>query len=121
LYTITLVIDRLPEVVHLAVDLHQHLVQVPSALRICAHPADPIFADLCPEHRAKSVPPKPDRLVTDGDASLVLQIFDIPERKRKSNIQCVFRGDAPTDSDFIRPPIHGVSAHPCDVLLRGNL
>ena len=75
-----------PEVVHLTVDLHEHLVQVPLPVRVCAHLADPFLADLCGKQRAKSVPPKSNRFVADIDAAFVQQILDIAERKGKANV-----------------------------------
>src|SRR5208337_4583322 len=43
------------------------LVQMPTPLRIEAHVRYPLLSDLCGEHRAKPVPPKPDRLMADVD------------------------------------------------------
>lgn len=43
--------------------------------------------DFSGEHRAKPVPPEPDRLVADIDAALVQQILDIAQRERKANVQ----------------------------------
>jgi len=68
-----------PEVVHLAVDLHEHLVQVPLPVRICAHLADPFLADLCGKYWAKSLPPKPNRLVADVDAAFVQEVLHVPK------------------------------------------
>jgi ABC-type long-subunit fatty acid transport system fused permease/ATPase subunit len=53
-----------------AVDLHERLIQMPPPLRIAAHVRDPPFSDLSGEHRAESVPPKPDRLMADVDPAL---------------------------------------------------
>ena len=52
-----------------------------------SHPAGAISADLGGEHRAKSIPPEPDCFVTDIDPTLVQQVFDIPERERKPNVE----------------------------------
>ena len=80
------VIDRTPEVVPLAVDLHKNLIQMPlPTARL--HPFDPALPDLGGEKRPKPVPPEPNRLVADLDAALVQKILDIPERQRKPNIQ----------------------------------
>ena len=75
-----------PKIVPLAVDPHDHLVQVPLPVRICAHRADPFLADLSGKKRAKSVPPKPNRFVTDVDAAFVQKILHVPKRKREPNI-----------------------------------
>jgi len=52
---------------------------------MCAS-AGPFLADLGGEHRAKSVPPEPDRLGTDFDTALVQQILHIPKRKREADV-----------------------------------
>ena len=44
-------IDRAPEVAELAIDPHEHLIQMPSPLRIAAHVRDTSLADLGGEHR----------------------------------------------------------------------
>ena len=86
LENLALVIDGPPEVVHLAVDLHEHLVEVPSPLAR-AHPLDPALPNLGCKHRAEPMPPEPDRLMAHVDAALVGQILYIPKRKRGTNVQ----------------------------------
>jgi hypothetical protein len=44
------------------------------------------FADLGREHRAKPVPPEPNRLVADVDPALSEQILDVTQRQRVSHI-----------------------------------
>ena len=46
-------------------------------LRIAVHVRDPLLADLGGEHRAKPVPPKPDRLMADVDPALGQEILDV--------------------------------------------
>ena len=41
---------------------------------------------LSSEHRAKSVPPVPNRFVADVDATLVQQILNISQRQWKANV-----------------------------------
>ena len=65
------VIDRAPQVAHLAVHLHVHLVEVPLPLAKAPHAADPLPADVGSEHRAEPVPPVAHRLVADVDPALV--------------------------------------------------
>jgi len=48
---------------------------------------NPFPSDIGRKHRAKSVPPEPHGLVANVDPSLVQQVFYIPPRKRKPNIQ----------------------------------
>jgi hypothetical protein len=63
-------IDGAPEIAELAVDLTKTFVQVPSPLRITAHVRYPFLSDLSSKHRAKPVPPKPDRLMANVDPAL---------------------------------------------------
>ena len=80
-------IDGLSKVVPLAIDLHEHLIQVPTPLRPGPKPIRAFPADLGRKHRAKPLPPEPDRFVTDIDAALVKQLLDIMQRPRKSDLQ----------------------------------
>jgi hypothetical protein len=82
----TLVINRAPQGVPLAVDLHENLVQVPSPIRGRTHLLDTFTADFSGKHWAKSIPPIPHRFVADVDAALVQQVLDIAERKGKANV-----------------------------------
>jgi hypothetical protein len=43
------------------------------------------FPDLVGEHRTETVPPEPHCLVTDVEASLEEQIFDLPQRQRTAD------------------------------------
>jgi hypothetical protein len=80
-----LVVDGSPEVVPLAVDLHENLVKMPPPVARL-HALDAALADLGGEDRAEAVPPEPDRLVADLDAALVQQILDVPERERETDV-----------------------------------
>jgi len=51
------------------------------------HPTAPIYTDFRRKHRPKSVLAKPQRFVTDFDAAFVRQVFDIPERKQKTDLE----------------------------------
>jgi len=79
-------IDAAPEVVPLAVDADEHLVEMPAPLRKVAHGLDSLPADLASEHGAEPVPPKPDRLMANIDSALGQQIFDLTERKRETDV-----------------------------------
>jgi hypothetical protein len=59
-------IDRPPEVHHLAVQLHVHLVEVPAPVAETAHSTYLLTADIAGEHRAEPVPPHPHHLVTNA-------------------------------------------------------
>jgi hypothetical protein len=52
---------------------------MPPPVRISAHPTAPFPSDLRGEHRAKSVPPEPNRFVADVDPALVQEIFHVPQ------------------------------------------
>ena len=86
LKNLAFMIHGTPKVVPLAIDLHEDLVEVP-APAAGFHPFDPPLPDLGGEHRAKPVPPISNRFVADLDTALVQQIFDIPEREGKPNIE----------------------------------
>ena len=77
---LALLVHGSPEVVHLPIDLHVDLVEMPSPVGEGAHVLDPLATDLGGEHRTEAVPPEPHRLVADVDAALGQQVFHIPER-----------------------------------------
>ena len=52
---------------------------MPAPMPEPAHPAHPLAADIRSEQRAKSVPPKPHRLVANIYAALVQQILDVSQ------------------------------------------
>ncbi len=70
----------------LSVDFHEDLVQMPLPTGMSVLPLDTLLADLGCENRTEPILPKPNRLVTDIDASLVQQVFNISKRKRKTDI-----------------------------------
>ena len=79
------VINGAPEVVHLAVDLHVHLIEMPSPVGDALHPADPLPTNVACKHRTEAVPPEPDSLVAKVDTALERQILDIPQREREES------------------------------------
>jgi hypothetical protein len=78
---------------HLAVYLHQHLIQTPLPMCSRPHSINPSAADLSGKHRAKSVPPRPNRLMANVNAAFMQKIFNIPQRKRKPHIHHNGRAD----------------------------
>ncbi len=66
-------VDGALQLAELAVDLHEHLIQMPAPLRIAAHVRDASLTNLGGEHRAKPVPPEPDRLVAEGVSALLIR------------------------------------------------
>lgn len=79
-------IDGAPEIEHLSVDLHVHLVEMPAPVAEALHAADPLPADISSEQRTEPVPPKAHSLMTDIDAALEQQVLDITQRQRIANI-----------------------------------
>ncbi len=71
-------IYRTPQVVRLAIDPDEHLVEVPTPLRIRPM-MNASFPDLRGQHRTEPVPPEPDRLVADINATFEQEIFDLPQ------------------------------------------
>ena len=69
----------------LAVDTHENLVQMPAPVRIRMVLNAP-FSDLRREHRAKTVPPEPYRLVADIDTAFEQQVLDLAQRQRVPDI-----------------------------------
>ena len=60
----------------------EHLIQMPTPLKIPAHVRYPLLSDLGGKHRAKPVPAKPDRLMADVDPALGQEILDVAQRQR---------------------------------------
>ena len=92
---LALMIDRTPKVVHLAVDLHVDLIEMPVPLCVSPHCINPLLTDLGSEHRPEPVPPKSHRLVADVDATLREQILDVSQRKRGNGRTSSPRGGLP--------------------------
>jgi hypothetical protein len=76
---LTFLVDRSPEVNHLAVELHVHLIEVPSPVAKPAHATDPLATNITREYRAEPVPPMAHCLVADVDAALEQQVLHIPQ------------------------------------------
>jgi hypothetical protein len=83
---LTLVIHRPPQVDHLAVQLHVHLVQMPAPVAKAAHPAHALAANVTGEQRAEPVQPQPDRLMADVDPALEQQVFHVPQRQWEADV-----------------------------------
>ena len=79
-------IDGPPEIVRLAIDFYDHLVEMPSP-PAGSHPLDAPLSDLGREHRTEPVPPEPHRLVADIDAPLMEQVLDVTKRQRETDVE----------------------------------
>jgi hypothetical protein len=75
------VIHRSPEINHLAVELHVHLVEMPIPVAEPAHPAHSLATDVACKHRAESIPPEANGLVAYIDAALEQQVFNVAQRQ----------------------------------------
>ena len=73
------VIHRPPQIMHLTIDLHEDLVQVPAPLRQGPQRSRSLLPDLCGKHRTEPIPPEPHRLVADINTALMEQIFDLSQ------------------------------------------
>ena len=83
---LALVIDRAPEIVLHAVDLHEHLIEMPAPMSESSHRLNTAAPDLRRENRPEPVPPEPHRLMGDVDAALMQQVFHIPQRQRVAHL-----------------------------------
>ncbi len=90
---LALVIHGAPEVMHLAVDLHVDLIEMPPPVPEAFHPADPLAPDIGSEHRAEPVPPQPHGLVADIDAAFEQEVFDVPQREREPHVHHHHKAD----------------------------
>jgi hypothetical protein len=79
-------IDGPPEVVPLAVDLHENFVEVVAPLA-GFHALDPALADPGGEHWAEPVPPETDGLVAHIDTALVQQVLDVPQGQWRADVE----------------------------------
>lgn len=69
--------DRSPKVVHLSIDLHEHLEQAPAALLKTSHLVDPLTFDINRKHRTEPVPPKPHCLTRHTDAATAQEVLNV--------------------------------------------
>src|SRR6478735_451191 len=81
---LALLVDCSPQVDHLAVQLHVHLVEMPAPLAKASHPAHPLPANVGREQWPKPVPPVAHGLVADVDAPLCQQVLDIAQGQREA-------------------------------------
>lgn len=76
---LTFVIDGSPQVLRLAIDLYEHLINVPAPVPEATHVVYATPPDLSCEHRTETVPPKPNRLVAEIISALEQQVLHIPK------------------------------------------
>ena len=68
------------------IDLHENLIEMPLPLSMLAHVGSTLRSDLTSEDRAEPIHPSPYAFVADVDPAFVEQVFDIAQRKGKTNI-----------------------------------
>lgn len=90
-------IDGSPEIVRVAFDLHENLVQMPPPTAGIESP-DQTFLDLRCEHWTEPLSPVSDGLVTHIGSALLQQIFDVPKRQWKTNVHHDGKADDLGDS-----------------------
>jgi hypothetical protein len=97
---VSILIDGPPEVVPLALDIHEELVQVPDVSQL------PLPAPEPPGVAWAELPtPLPDRLVGDDDSSLRQEFLNVSEAQAEAVVQ----PDGVTD-DLRRKPVSAVAA-----------
>ena len=79
---VAVLVDRAPQVLLCAVDLDEHLIEVPFVAGPRAPPAQLVGVGL-PELGA----PAPDRLVGDDDTAFEHQLLDLTEAEREPEVQ----------------------------------
>ena len=72
-------IDGAPEVVTLAVDPDENLVEMPAPVSEGSHRLDALATDLAGKHGAEPVPPEPHSFMADVDAALGQKVLDLSE------------------------------------------
>ena len=79
-------VDSSPEIVGLAIDLHEDLIEMPLPLGDLSHVAGSTHPDLAREHGPETINPEPYAFVANIDSALMQKIFDIPKRERETHI-----------------------------------
>ena len=98
-----------PEVVGFFSNLDEHLVRMPLPLRLCTKLLGSFPSDLGCEDRTKTVPPEPNRFMTDVNAAFTEQILSIAKAEWKAKIQPdgilddLRRKSMPGIEDFVHP------------------
>ena len=82
-----------PEIVHLAVDLHIDLIEVPLPMRVSPHRDNTLLSDLGRKHRPEPVPPQPHRFMADVDATLRQQVLDVAQGQWVADIHHYHEAD----------------------------
>ena len=84
---LTFVIDGSPEIVRLAIDLHEDFVQMPAPLRNSPQAFYQSPSDLRSKHGSEAVPPEPHSLVADINPAFEEQVLDLPQREGIADVE----------------------------------
>ena len=131
---LALVVHRSPQVMHLAIDLYVHLIEMPLPVSEAPHPGDTLAADVRSKKRTEAVPPQPHRLMAEVNAALKQQVLNVAQAQREPDIH---HDDKP---DYLRRgveiakgtgdfgvaharllPARGSTGHPFDSTLDSNM
>ncbi len=83
---LTFVVDDAPQVVSLAIDLDEHLIEMPLKVTKAAYLGEAFLADLRGKQGAETGPPISDRFVANVDPAFVEQVLHVSQRKRETDI-----------------------------------
>lgn len=83
----SLMVRRSPQVMLLAVDLHENLTQIPLPIRVRRQPLNPVSTDFGCVYWTKYGPLEPAGLMGHIGATLAQKIFDNAKRKGKPDVQ----------------------------------
>lgn len=72
-------IDGAPEIMLLAIDFDEDLIEMPSPLRTLAHTLRSLLSNFRRKHRIKPVPPVSNTFMADIDPALMKQIFNVSQ------------------------------------------
>ena len=77
LQNLTFVIDCPQQIVQLAVELHVHLIKMPSPMAKAPHGVHALPANVGREHRAEPIPSQSHGFVTEINSALEKQVLNI--------------------------------------------
>ncbi len=78
------VVDRTPEVHHLIVEVHVHLIKMPTPIAEATHAINAPATDFACKHWPEAVPPTAHGLVSKVVTALEQQVFHVPQTQRQT-------------------------------------
>lgn len=75
-----------PQIMPPAADLYEHLSKVPAPMMEATHPAQPLAPNVCRQQWAEAILPQQHRFVADVDPALDVQVLDVAQAERKTNV-----------------------------------